>query len=175
MFDLLESCSEGNVYCTFCLGERWFGVDARWVKEISTQSAFTPILHAPAVVQGFVNLRGHLFLVLNLRDLLAPEAIPHAGPGQLIVFKPAAGESFALYVDRVGDIAHFPAEDMDVSRSEEDVAVRQGSGTRLVELVAGVAKRSEGLVTIVDPRQFLATVATDHPMPTASNRVPTCH
>jgi purine-binding chemotaxis protein CheW len=151
---------DASLFCTFRLGDRWFGVDARWVKEINTHTHVTPIPHAPSVVEGFVNLRGHLFLVLNLSELLAPEAACRAGAGQLIVFQRSAGESLALLVDVVGEMVPVAADQIDLLEGDDDADSRQATGGASAgRLVTGVAKRSEGLVTIVDPRQFLAALA----------------
>jgi len=150
---------EVTLLCTFRLAGRWFGVDARWVKEINTQTSWTPIPQAPAVVRGFVNLRGHLHLVLDLRELLAPEGDGTTLAGHLIVFKSSAGEAMALSVDEVGEIVAVSPDDFDASRAPDDVVDASTSSAGSARLVVGIAKLSAHLVTVVDPRQFLAIVS----------------
>lgn len=145
-----------RLYCSFWLGEHWFGIDALAVREVSAQAVFTPIPFAPASVRGFVNLRGQLYLVLNMRGLLGMLSSASTTEGHLIVFKPAVGESFAVYVDRIGDIVEVRDDQIDRPRGDaqesDDLVV---SEVRAIGLISGVAKLDAGLLTIVDPRRFL--------------------
>jgi purine-binding chemotaxis protein CheW len=61
---------ETRRYCSFYLSERLFGVDIKTVKEISSDFHVTRIYHAPKEINGYVNIRGQLFLVLDLKRLL---------------------------------------------------------------------------------------------------------
>ncbi|MDH5637536.1 MAG: chemotaxis protein CheW, partial [Nitrospinota bacterium] len=58
---------------TFRLNDRLFGVDIQDVKEINTEVTFTQIFHASKEVRGYVNIRGQIHLVLDLRILLGFE------------------------------------------------------------------------------------------------------
>jgi purine-binding chemotaxis protein CheW len=145
-----------KLFCSFWLGEQWFGIDALLVKEVSAQAAFTPIPLAPAAVRGYVNLRGQLYLALDMRGLLGLPAASPQTEGHLIVFKPAAGESFAVYVDRIGHIVEVEEGQIDQPKDEDGE-----SGTlisfelRFAGLISGVAKLDTGLMTVVDPHRFL--------------------
>src|SRR5262245_39602820 len=129
-----------NHYCTFRLGERLFGFDLRAVKEVNTYTTYTPVPHAPPVVCGCVNLRGDIYLVLDLRRLLGLPPIAVAPDTRLVIFKPAAGESFGVLVDAVGDIVTLDGDETEAWQPE-------GPGG---ELVAGIGKLDGELLVIVD-------------------------
>lgn len=76
-------------YTTFELAGGLFGAATDTVKEITVVPPLTPVPHAPAAVRGYVNLRGHIVLVVDVNCLLrrGPAAL---GPdSRLVVFKPA--------------------------------------------------------------------------------------
>jgi purine-binding chemotaxis protein CheW len=143
-----------NHYCTFRLAGRLFGFDIRAVKEVNTQTVFTPVPHAPAVVCGYVNLRGNIYLVLDLRRLLgmAPAAVTAAS--RLLIFKPAVGESFGVLVDAIGDIFTLDEDRTEAWRPEEGEPFAAGG-----ELVAGIGKLEGELLVIVDAQRLLGVVA----------------
>ena len=59
-----------RVFCTFRLDGHLYGVDVLDVKEVTTATTATPISHAPDEVMGLVNIRGQIYLALDLRRLL---------------------------------------------------------------------------------------------------------
>ena len=75
-----------QLYCTFRSADQWFGVPIHDVKEVTTQTTCTRIPHAPEEVAGYVNIRGHIFLALDLRRLLGLDAISTT-EDRLIIFK----------------------------------------------------------------------------------------
>jgi purine-binding chemotaxis protein CheW len=147
-------------YCTFRLAGHLFGFDLRLVKEVNTQTCFTPIPQAPPEVRGYVNLRGHLFLVLDLRLLLGLESAPLTADSRLLIFKPTAGESFGVLVDQIGDIATLGADLTEAVRPDEPSPVEEAAAARRAgELIAGIGKLEGELLVIVDPTKLLPAVA----------------
>jgi len=148
--------------CAFRLGDHWFGVEARWVREVSGQVSFTPAPHAPQAVRGYVNLRGSLILALDLRCLWTNFAGSAADSSHLLVFKPSAGESFALVAEEVAEIAAVDRQQMENARSADpSLAVVSPMGDRLAALTIGFAKLSDRLVTVLDPCRMLDIVFAD--------------
>jgi chemotaxis signal transduction protein len=149
-----------NHCCTFRLAGRLYGFEIGAVKEVNTQTLFTPIPHAPPVVCGYVNLRGHIFLVLDLRRLLGLEPATLTADSRLIIFKEAAGESYGVLVDRIHDIVSFSSELTESWRPDEQAAFVDATGAvRAGELVTGVAKLEGELLVLVDARKLLKVVA----------------
>lgn len=138
-------------FVSFWIGKRLHGIDILDIREINSERGFTPIFHAPPQVKGYVNIRGQIHLVVDPRIPLGlPEDTP--GPGgksrqQLLIFKPHVAETFALLVDRVGDIIEVP-----VDRIEPPEA----SSTGLSVHCAGVCKLDGQLMELLDPRGFLS-------------------
>jgi purine-binding chemotaxis protein CheW len=143
-------------YCTFRLAGRLFGFDIRAVKEVNTQAAFTPVPHAPPAVCGYVNLRGNIYLVLDLRRLLgmAPAAV--TADSRLLIFKPAVGESFGVLVDAIGDIVTLDGDRTEAWRPEEGESLAEAG-----ELVAGIGKLAGELLVIVEAQRLLGAVAAE--------------
>ncbi len=146
--------SQPQLYCTFRVAGRLFGVPIRDVREVTTETTCTRIPHAPAEVAGYVNIRGHIHLALELRRLLG---LPSGSPGQdhrLVLFQPAVGTAFGVLVDEVGDIVtveEAQSEELATSAAEVSVAERAHLVTRLCKL-------PDGLLAVLDPRRFLPLV-----------------
>ena len=62
--------AEDKQFVTFRMDNNFFGIDILTVKEVNIDYAITPVHHSPSIVKGYVNLRGEIFLILNLRSLL---------------------------------------------------------------------------------------------------------
>jgi purine-binding chemotaxis protein CheW len=128
------------MYCTFWLGGSLYGVEVRLVRELALPPPLTPVPHAPPSVLGYVNLRGHVHLVLDLKRLLGQGATAHTPDTRLVLFKPALGDPFGALVDRAGDIVAVAPESVE--------AAPDG-------LVSGVGKLDGGLLILLDARKFL--------------------
>ena len=72
----------------FVLGSERRALELRWIREIFTLVAMTPVPTAPSVIDGVVNFKGAIVPVLNARVLLgeAPRRPPQP------FRRPAAGE-----------------------------------------------------------------------------------
>ena len=62
---------------------RLFGVDILDVKEVTAETAYTRVAHAPDEVLGLVNIRGHIYLALDLRRLLGMPATVLTGDSRI--------------------------------------------------------------------------------------------
>jgi purine-binding chemotaxis protein CheW len=141
-----------RLFCTFRLGEQLFGVDISHVKEVNTETFLTRIHHAPDQVLGCVNLRGHIYLVLNLRHLLGLASVSFGPDSRLVIFKPHVGEALAGQVDRIGDIVAVEPERIEPWQPQlrrDDLAE---------DLIEGIAKLDSELLLILEPSRFLQVV-----------------
>jgi purine-binding chemotaxis protein CheW len=147
-------------YCTFRLAGHLFGFDIRAVKEVNTQTAFTAIPHAPPGVRGYVNLRGNIFLVLDLCLLLGMEPALVTADSRLLIFKATVGESFGVLVDQIGDIATVSGDLVENWRPDLQSRVEEATRARRAgELIAGLGKLADEVLVIVDPHKLLPLVA----------------
>lgn len=137
-----------SLLCTFRLAGQLFGVDVLDVKEITTEATCTPVPHAPPEVRGYVNLRGQIHLVLDLRQLLGLPPAETGPASRLVIFKPAVAEALAALVDAVSDIVSVAPDQV-----EPRPPLAPGTGDEVAQracrLVAGTAKLDGQLVTVL--------------------------
>src|SRR3954449_5061289 len=93
-----------RMFCTFRVNDRLFGVDILDVKEVTAETTCTRVAHAPGEVLGLVNIRGHIYLALDLRRLLGLPATSVTDESRLVLFKPSVGSAFGVVVDQIGEI-----------------------------------------------------------------------
>ncbi len=146
-------------FCTFTLSDRIFGVDILDVKEINSTAEFTPIFHAPKEIRGYVNIRGQIHLILDLRQLLGYNPAVTDSDSRLVLFKPGAGENFGVLVDRIGDVVSVE-EDRIEARNKEEGRESEADTQRMENLTIGVCKLDNALMVILDPKKFLKAVKT---------------
>lgn len=145
-----------RLFCTFRVGGRLFGVDILDVKEVTTETTSTRIAHTPEEVRGLVNIRGHIYLALDLRRLLGMAGTSVTGNSRLVLFKPSVGIAFGVVVDEIGDIeAAEPTHIEDFSRHDQLLAV---NNLRRVDLIDAVCKLNDELLVVLNPRRFLIVV-----------------
>src|SRR5215475_13918360 len=93
--------------CTFRMANRLFGVNILDVKEVNENTNVTPIYHAPPDICGYINIRGQILLVVNLRETFGFDQRHKAGfgaGGKVVVFKSSVDEPFGIMVDEVCDV-----------------------------------------------------------------------
>lgn len=142
-------------YCSFYLADRLFGVDINSVKEINDEVQFTYISHAPKVVRGYVNIRGQIFLVLDLCYLMGIEKRNAPENGKLILFKTDVLENCGIFIDGVGDIVDVRVdkiEDRRKNRADKKLDIDRRKD--FSQIGAGVCKLEHQLMVIIDPRKL---------------------
>ena len=144
-----------TLYCTFQSAGRLFGVPVLDVKEVTAETRFTRIPHAPAEVLGLVNIRGHIFLALNLATMLDVRDHTLSSEAQFVIFKPTVGPAFGIVVDQIGDIVSVSDHETESVSSGE---LQESHFRDRSSLISNVCKLEEGLLIILDPRKFLACV-----------------
>lgn len=154
MADSPATTNSSTLYCTFTAGGHRFGVPAQMVREVHAATAITPIPGTPRAVLGYANLRGHIYLVLNAGRMLARVDVTPSSETQLVVFKPEAGESFALETGVIGEMTAIAPHQIDVPKSADGAPGE-------MPCVTGHAKLDCELVTLIDPRQLLAAAFAD--------------
>jgi purine-binding chemotaxis protein CheW len=144
------------LFCTFRLDGHLFGVDMLDVKEVTTETTCTRIAHAPNEVLGLVNIRGHIYLALDLRRLLGIPETPVTSSSRLVLFKLAVGSAFGVIVDEISEI-HSAAQDRIEAFStfeHEELT----SKIRRVDLISAICKLQDELLVVLNPRLFLTVI-----------------
>ena len=128
-------------YCTFYLGEHFFGVEVEKVQEILRYQKVTNLPLAPRTIEGLINLRGQIVTAIDLRRVLE---LPDRDQGHLpinVIVRTEGGET-SLLVDEIGDVQESGEESF-----EEVPETLQGVAR---ELVRGVHKLEGHLLLILD-------------------------
>jgi purine-binding chemotaxis protein CheW len=160
--DPLQAESSGaHTYCTFQLQGGLFGIDALAVKEISVLPSLTPIPHAPSSVRGYVNLRGQIFLVMDLNRLLHLGETRVGFDTRLIVFREHLGDPCGILVDNIGDMVELSTDRIEKHQSGALPREQSADSLPQEELIAGVGKLDAGLITLLDAAKFLPRIVTE--------------
>ena len=124
-------------YCTFRIDTRLYGIDILDVKEINPMLKAVPIYHAPAEVTGFINVRGQIYLLLDLRLMLGCEANADDSAGKVILFKTTVGEHFGILVDAIEDMVSVNEEDIE-QQHENEPKLSETDRPQIVSIREGV-------------------------------------
>jgi purine-binding chemotaxis protein CheW len=126
------------------LGVERYGVDVYHVQEIRPLGGLTPVPGAPPIWIGVVNLRGHLYPILNVRRYLAQAGDSAAESGNVVLVT-AAGLTVGLLADEICEVRR-------VARTEIAPPLADAAGARHA-IVLGV---TADWITVLDVAALLA-------------------
>lgn len=132
-------------YVTFGLGEEYFAVPVAVVREILDHQDAFRIPHGPDYLLGLRDVRGQGVPVIDLRLRLGMSATTKTPHTRILVIDiPIADKvlTLGLVADRVFEVTSFKHQSVE---SAPDIGVRWPS-----EYIAGVVRRDEGFVVIID-------------------------
>jgi len=146
--------------CTFRMAGRLFGVNILDVKEVNGNIDITPIHHAPDIVRGYMNIRGQILLVVDLRRVFGFDAGHEIAVGsKVVIFKSTVDEPFGILVDSIGDVVHVNKGNI-VDRRAQETALAVNAGHELrkarTDLVLGVCALDKELLLALNARKILA-------------------
>ena len=141
-------------FCTFWLSGRLFGVHILDVKEIYPEVSITPIFHAPNEVKGYVNIRGQVYLILDLRPMLGFESKEIDRKSCLVIFKNTVGEPCGVLVDQIGDVVEIASDQIEAGAGDGGGQDKMGAAG----MVQSVCKLPQSLLVVLDARKFLGSV-----------------
>ena len=144
-------------FSTFRLAERLFGVNILDVKEVTQETVFTPVFHAPSEVKGYVNIRGQVHLVLDLSLLLGFEETKVSDSSRVVLFKPTVGDNFGVLVDAVGDVVEVDEKSIENRRKDENTD-KPSDQRRVSEIGVGVCKLEKELLIVLNAVNMLKAV-----------------
>lgn len=152
----VENVKKKKQFCTFWLSGRLFGVDIFSAKEVNTTVEFTPIYHSPTEVNGYVNIRGQIYLVIDIRQLLGFEPSNITEDSRVVIFKENVGESFGVLVDKIGDVISVNESEIEEMQKSRDM--NSEINTKVEELTSGVCRLKDNLLVILKPEELLQKV-----------------
>lgn len=122
-----------------------FAVYAAAVREITRTVAVAPLPGAPSIVEGVINYRGRVAVVLDIRGRFALPARP-LDVHQHVVVADTGARLVAFRVDRALELVTVPADAI-------ESAARVAPGTRHAD---GIARLTDGVIVIHDLERFLS-------------------
>lgn len=133
--------AKARQFCTFFLGNDFFGVDVQQVQEVLRYQHQTRVPLAPKAIKGLINLRGQIVTAMDLRCRLdlgdrADNALP-----MNVVVRTEDG-AVSLLVDAIGDVVEVNDEDFEPPPETVQGVAR--------ELILGTYKLPDRLLLILD-------------------------
>ncbi len=148
-------------FCTFWLGDLYYGVDVLRVQEIIGHQAPTRVPLAPPEVRGLINLRGRIVTALDLRRRLGLGEAPDGLRPKGVVVRTEDGV-VSLLVDEIGDV--LEVEEAAFERPPETL---EGEAR---ELIRGACKLPDRLLLILEVDRALEVTAEGGPQRTQAPR-----
>jgi len=135
-----------DMFLTFGLGDREYGVEIRHVTEIIAIQKITEVPDMPPFVKGVINLRGYVIPVIDMRlRFQLPEQVYNERTCVVVVNM--NDTMVGLVVDTVEDVLSIPAED--ISPPPE---VLRGVSSRYIE---GMGKVDDDVKIILNVERLL--------------------
>jgi len=149
-----EAQTQTRQFCTFRIRGRLYGIDIKDVKEVSPETSFTKIFHAPSSVKGYMNIRGRIYLLLDLRQMLGLETKAVDETSRVILFKDEVDENFGILVDHITDIVTTDEAQIE-NRRKQDHGAPEAEERRGIDIALGICKMEKELLIILNSRNLL--------------------
>ncbi len=144
----------------FRLDGRLFGVDIRDVREVNEEVAVTRIHHAPGYVSGYLNIRGQIHLVVDLRPEFGFVSAPTSTSSRVVIFKNSVDAPFGILVDSVEDILEIDVGLLVDAPSTESAGSQAESRPTRAPLCRGAYPLRKELMMLLDAHAILAKEGT---------------
>ncbi len=131
-------------YCTFSVGDLFFGVGVLSVQEVLQCQPMTRVPRAPDVIEGLINLRGHIIMAIDMRRRLRLPPRPKDQTPMNMVVRTQEG-AVSLLVDGIGDVLDVDPATYESRPENLDRSAR--------ELIRGVYKLKDRLLLVLDTEQ----------------------
>ncbi len=128
-------------FCTFYLGDLFFGVEVDNVQEVFKYQEMTRVPLAHSVVRGLINLRGQIITAIDLRARLGMDELPDGQKPMNVVVRTEEGV-VSLLVDKIAEVLEVSEDDFERPPDTIDEITR--------ELVLGVYKLENKLLLTLD-------------------------
>ena len=144
-------------FFTFRIHDRLFGIDITEIKEVMEKKKWTPIFHASDVVNGYTNVRGQIYLVLDIAKILGYTSSDQEG--FVMIFKEKVGEAFGVFLETMGDIIQVHEENFeDVQGIDYDIEDSECKKFLNMEIISNICKVNNEVLTIIEADKILPHV-----------------
>jgi purine-binding chemotaxis protein CheW len=139
-----------NSFCTFRIGNLYWGIKVSRVQEVIRNQSMTSVPLAPNTVAGLMNLRGQIVTAIDLATLLGLAHEDKTGSKMNVVVRSSDGP-VSLLVDEIGDVVEVGEEFFE--QAPETV---QGPHRDFIE---GAMKLNNRLLLLLDTQRVLSLQA----------------
>jgi len=137
----------------FRVSGRDCAIDVMRIEEVLQPVPVTPLLAAPAFVEGLIELRGRFLPLIDLRKRFGMRTPPDREGGKFIV-APLHGAAVALVVDEVSGVERIPADLIQPPPS-------LGSGRVAPAFLCGLIRWNDRVLMVLDLEQILTPAERD--------------
>lgn len=141
--------ASNDQFVTFSCNDRHYGVDIMAVREIRSWSPTTELPDQPQGACGVLDIRGEIVQVFDL-GLLVGDGRTGVTDGHVVLIVSLESQIIGILVDAVSDI---------IEVSADDIRTPPQAGAHAKGVVAGLAKRDETIVTILNIARLLEAEA----------------
>lgn len=117
----MEACQ--TKYLTFTLGDKQYGIPVASIKQITGMAGITQVPTVPRTIKGFINIKGKIIPVMDLRLKLKLEEKPLTDRTYVIVVKTkveGVKKQIGITVDEVSEVVNIQGEES-LQTSENEI------------------------------------------------------
>jgi len=158
---LLESTKDTDLtkqYISFWIENKRFGIDILDVKEIYSDVSVTPIYHSTEDIRGYINIRGEIYLVADLRKILGLQKTFINVEEKLIIFKDMLFESFGIVIDKIADVLNIHANKIEKFSADESETHESYLWNNEHKIIDGICKLDNGLIILLNARNIMQCI-----------------
>lgn len=144
----------------FRLGDEEYGADISQIREIIRVGEITTIPQAPPDIDGVINLRGNITMVVNLRKRLGMEEREIDGNSRIIVAE-VGGKTVGFMVDNVSEVKYIKGAQIEPMGS----ILAEDSGH---SYILGICKLKNHLLILVNLRKVIGADGSGDAVSTAT-------
>ena len=159
-YELSKIQENSNIqFLTFFIEQNMFGVNIHDIKEVNPDCQITHVFHAPEEIKGFVNLRGQIYLIIDLRKTLGLQVKQGDSKGNIILIKDHIAGQTGIIVDEIGDVISVDSDliELSVSGNKEEAELMFSKN-----IVTGICKLKSQLMNILDVYNLLDILKIDN-------------
>lgn len=143
-----ENVFEERQYVIFKLGAETFGLDINKVKEIIVYQEPTQMPGSADVIEGIINLRGHIIPIFSLRKKFNFLETDNSRRTRIIVVE-AGSNTVGIVVDGVSEVVMISGSVIEKPSSLLTSNIDEN-------YITGVAKMESGLIIILDLEKVIS-------------------
>lgn len=147
--DIVEGAISGDIQVVlFRLGKQEFGVPIGQVKEIVMMPEVTPIPNAPNFIEGVINLRGQIIVIIDLSERFDLPQIERAETPRIVVVQ-AVDVTVGIIVDAAPQVLRLPLAD--IEPTPDYIASKVEA-----KYVEGIGKKGDRLFIMLNLEELLS-------------------